>query len=85
MKAFQDAQNSSEAAACPRAASDTLRTQVKDFQQDILLEDYRNHVALVFYDDYIKLLRNAGNQQEVAVANFLQERMDKETTDVSQQ
>ena len=65
---------------CPRAFSEKLEKQVKAFQKDILLPEYADRVSLTFYDDYVSLLRTSHDEKLVRVAEFLQQRMDAQST-----
>lgn len=64
---------------CPKASSETVKAQVLAFQRDVLLPEYANQVAIVYYDDYLNLLRESGDEKLVSAAAFLQQRMDVET------
>ena len=60
---------------CPRAYSETLASQVKSFREDILLPEYADKVSLLYYDDYMKILRESGDERFLKIAEFLQGRM----------
>ena len=64
---------------CPRAFSETLASQVKSFREDVLLPEYADRVSLVYYDDYISLLRNSDDDRLGQVAEFLQRRLAAQT------
>lgn len=65
---------------CPKARAEKLGEQVKAFQNDILLEKFRNRVTLAYYEDYIAVLRGAGDVLASDLASFLERRIEEEVT-----
>jgi hypothetical protein len=63
---------------CPKACDGTLRGQIEQFRSEILLESYRDHLKLVYYEDMIDLLKNSGNQSAGKLAKFLNDRIQAE-------
>jgi hypothetical protein len=64
---------------CPRTFSEKLASQVQSFREDVLLPEYADKVSLVYYDDYISLLRNSNDGKLGQVAEFLQCRLAAQT------
>lgn len=60
---------------CPRACSATLASQVKSFKEEILLPEHADKVSLVYYDDYLDILRESGDERFLEIAEFLRGRM----------
>ncbi len=64
---------------CPKAKSGTLASQVKAFKENILLPQFAEKVRLVFYDDYLAMLRESDDHHLKRTADFLHVRMNTET------
>jgi hypothetical protein len=64
------------AVVCPKRTSTTLRKQIDAFRKEILREEFADRIRLCFYEDYIRLLRNSGDHDAVALSGFLQGRID---------
>jgi len=60
---------------CPRATSERLTSQVRSFQDHVLLPEYRGNISLMHYEDYISLLRTSGHASLFNVASFLEIRL----------
>jgi hypothetical protein len=64
---------------CPRAANGKLLQQVQSFRDDVLLPEFADRISLVYYDDYISILRASKDVQLCQIADFLQLRMDAQS------
>jgi hypothetical protein len=60
---------------CPRATSEKLSSQVKAFQEQILLPEYSHSISFMYYEEYFDLLRTTGNATLCNLADFLQFRL----------
>jgi hypothetical protein len=62
-------------AVCPRAGAATLRDQIDAFKADVLRPPFHDLIRLRTYEDYIALLRGAGNADAAALAAFMEDRI----------
>jgi hypothetical protein len=62
-------------ALCPRATSGTIESQLNAFRDEILRPEYRKHVKLAHYEDYIAALRAAKDPDAHDLGDFLSERI----------
>ncbi len=63
-------------AICPEPSSGTLRSQVEEFRQKILLPEFRGRVKFLTYEILIDRLRNVADPEADALAAFLEERIE---------
>jgi hypothetical protein len=63
---------------CPKTRSARLVEQVERFRENVLLGGFRDRIALVYYEDYIALLRHTRDSDAQELAEFLAQRINSE-------
>ncbi len=64
-------------AICPEPSSGALASQVEEFRANILLPEFRDRVKFLAYENLIGHLKKVADAEANALANFLEERIDK--------
>ncbi len=64
-------------AIVPRRMAEVVERQAMDFREQILLPQFRDRLRTVHYEEYIGVLNDSGDDEGVALASFLKERIAK--------